>query len=105
MIPGIAIMQRKLNTVGNAGSNRCAHNAKGRDQQSIDADVQHRRNHRGCGNNGSFLVIVFIIHREGAKEIEKIKKAGIPSVTLGKRILRTETAPLYALSAISVLWE
>ncbi|MBE6648356.1 MAG: 16S rRNA (uracil(1498)-N(3))-methyltransferase [Ruminococcaceae bacterium] len=52
--------------------------------------------------------VSFFIGPEGGiseKEIEKIKNAKIPAVTLGKRILRTETAPLYALSAISVLWE
>ncbi len=52
--------------------------------------------------------VSFFIGPEGGiseKEIEKIKSAKIPAVTLGKRILRTETAPLYALSAISVLWE
>ena len=35
-----------------------------------------------------------------AKEAEKINQAGIKSVGLGKRILRCETAPLCALSAI-----
>ena len=52
--------------------------------------------------------VSFFVGPEGGiseKEINKIREAGIPAVTLGKRILRTETAPLYVLSAISVLWE
>ena len=45
----------------------------------------------------------FIIGPEGGfdiSEIEKIKAAGIPSVTLGKRILRTETAGEAVLAMI-----
>ena len=34
----------------------------------------------------------------GAAEIEKLKEAGAECVTLGKRILRTETAGLCALA-------
>lgn len=45
----------------------------------------------------------FIIGSEGGfdiSEIEKVKKAGIPTVTLGKRILRTETAGEAVLAMI-----
>ena len=35
------------------------------------------------------------------KEIAKLSEAGFVLCALGPRILRTETAPLYALSAIS----
>ncbi len=52
--------------------------------------------------------ISFFVGPEGGiseKEIQKIRESGIPTVTLGKRILRTETAPLFVLSAISVLIE
>ncbi|MGT2812598.1 16S rRNA (uracil(1498)-N(3))-methyltransferase [Streptococcus minor] len=48
--------------------------------------------------------ILFIFGPEGGispKEIEAFKQAGGISVGLGPRILRTETAPLYALSAVS----
>ncbi len=52
--------------------------------------------------------VAFFIGPEGGiseKETEKLKKEKIPTVSLGKRILRTETASSYVLSAISVLWE
>jgi len=38
-------------------------------------------------------------------EIEQLAGAGIASVSLGKRILRTETAGLYALAAVGTVWE
>ncbi|MBR5307830.1 MAG: 16S rRNA (uracil(1498)-N(3))-methyltransferase [Clostridia bacterium] len=37
------------------------------------------------------------------EEAEKAQSAGIVTVSLGKRILRTETAPLFALSAVMLL--
>ena len=36
-------------------------------------------------------------------EAEKAKNAGIVTVGLGKRILRTETAPIFAVSAVMLL--
>ena len=35
------------------------------------------------------------------KEIDKLEEKGFTCCAFGRRILRTETAPLYALSAIS----
>ena len=52
--------------------------------------------------------ISFFIGPEGGiseTETEKISSCGIPSVSLGRRILRTETAGLYVLSAISAIME
>lgn len=52
--------------------------------------------------------VAFYIGPEGgvsAGEIELAKTKGIPLAGLGKRILRTETAPLFVLSALSVLAE
>lgn len=52
--------------------------------------------------------IAFMIGPEGgfsAREADLAAGSGIPLVNLGKRILRTETAALYVLSAISVLLE
>ncbi|MBO4453020.1 MAG: 16S rRNA (uracil(1498)-N(3))-methyltransferase [Clostridia bacterium] len=57
------------------------------------------------GAEGGFA---FLIGPEGGismKEAETAKEAGLALVSLGKRILRTETAALYVLSAISVLKE
>lgn len=48
--------------------------------------------------------ILFVFGPEGGladKEIEKLTSAGFVACGLGPRILRTETAPLYALSAVS----
>ncbi|MBE6540301.1 MAG: 16S rRNA (uracil(1498)-N(3))-methyltransferase [Ruminococcaceae bacterium] len=56
----------------------------------------------------SFKSVAFYIGPEGgisAGEIELAKQRKIPLAGLGKRILRTETAPLFVLSALSVLAE
>ncbi len=52
--------------------------------------------------------VAFFVGPEGGiseRETQKLIDAKIPTVSLGKRILRTETASSYVLSAISVLWE
>lgn len=52
--------------------------------------------------------VSIIVGSEGgfsADEVEIAKSTGCISVSLGKRILRCETAPLYALSAISYEYE
>ncbi|WP_321160344.1 RsmE family RNA methyltransferase [Marinomonas rhodophyticola] len=38
------------------------------------------------------------------KEVQLSEKAGFNAITLGPRVLRTETAPVVALSVINVLW-
>lgn len=51
--------------------------------------------------------IVFMIGPEGGwteQEEQQAFDAGFQAVTLGKRILRTETAPLAALAAMQTLW-
>lgn len=53
--------------------------------------------------NGSFNTISLLTGPEGGydeKEVELAKQMGIKICTLGKRILRCETAPLCALSAV-----
>ena len=54
------------------------------------------------------LDICFMIGSEGGfseDECAKIREAGIPTVSLGKRILRCETAPVYVLSCLSMTFE
>ena len=54
--------------------------------------------------NAGVKSIALVVGSEGgfsADEIARCLSAGIKSVSLGKRILRCETAPLFALSAIS----
>ncbi|HEZ3130312.1 TPA: 16S rRNA (uracil(1498)-N(3))-methyltransferase [Neisseria meningitidis] len=51
--------------------------------------------------------IVFMVGSEGGwteQEEQQAFEAGFQAVTLGKRILRTETAPLAALAAMQTLW-
>ena len=51
--------------------------------------------------------IVFMVGPEGGwteKEEQQAFDAGFQSVTLGKRVLRTETAPLAAIAAMQTLW-
>ncbi|HGO9129414.1 TPA: 16S rRNA (uracil(1498)-N(3))-methyltransferase [Neisseria meningitidis] len=51
--------------------------------------------------------IVFMVGPEGGwteQEEQQAFEAGFQAVTLGKRILRTETAPLAALAAMQTLW-
>ncbi len=60
------------------------------------------------GHEGSINSVTFYIGPEGgisAGEIQLAKDKNIPLAGLGKRILRTETAGLYVLSALSVLAE
>lgn len=52
--------------------------------------------------------LLFVFGPEGGlteTEIEQLKENGFKSCGLGPRILRTETAPLYALSAVSYHFE
>ena len=48
--------------------------------------------------------ILFVFGPEGGltiEEVSKLSRAGFIACGLGPRILRTETAPLYALAAVS----
>ncbi len=70
-------------------------------------DTVHCR-HIISGHEGKIESVAFYIGPEGgisAGEIDAAKEKNIPLAGLGKRILRTETAGLYVLSALSVLAE
>ena len=52
---------------------------------------------------GAFSSVSLLTGPEGGleeKEVEQARSAGLQVCTLGKRILRCETAPLCALSAV-----
>jgi 16S rRNA (uracil1498-N3)-methyltransferase len=52
--------------------------------------------------------VILLIGPEGGftpEEIELAMKAGFQAVSLGKRILRTETAGIAAISTIHAIWE
>lgn len=58
------------------------------------------------GTNGTNSSIAVLIGPEGGfseTEVQLAKSSGIVTATLGRRILRTETAPLAALTAIMLL--
>ena len=58
--------------------------------------------------NPSPKSLTFFVGAEGGfdkKEVEEAKAAGVHSVSLGNRILRCETAPLFVLSAIGYVYE
>ncbi|TYL49190.1 16S rRNA (uracil(1498)-N(3))-methyltransferase [Marinomonas sp. IMCC 4694] len=51
--------------------------------------------------------VALLIGPEGGlteKEVQLAEKSGFNAITLGPRVLRTETAPLVALSVINTLW-
>lgn len=61
-----------------------------------------------CALHPDVREIALVVGSEGgfsADEARAAKEAGLCMTGLGKRILRCETAPLYALSAISCLYE
>ncbi|WP_421846922.1 16S rRNA (uracil(1498)-N(3))-methyltransferase [Marinomonas sp.] len=51
--------------------------------------------------------VVLLIGPEGGlteKEVQLSEKSGFNAITLGPRVLRTETAPIVALSVINAIW-
>ena len=61
-----------------------------------------------CQKHPEVRRIALVVGSEGgfsAKEADAAKEKGLCLTGLGKRILRCETAPLYALSALSCLYE
>ena len=59
-------------------------------------------------NATAYILIGILIGPEGGLELEEIKylnNIGFINISLGKRILRTETAAIYALSVISNILE
>jgi 16S rRNA (uracil1498-N3)-methyltransferase len=51
--------------------------------------------------------VALLIGPEGGlteKEVQLAEKSGFNAIALGPRVLRTETAPVVALSVINTLW-
>ena len=64
---------------------------------------EHATTLRMALEQGSFTTVSLLTGPEGGleeKEVEQARKAGLQVCTLGSRILRCETAPLCALSAV-----
>jgi len=64
---------------------------------------EHATTLRMALEDGSFYTVSLLTGPEGGleeKEVEQARKAGLQVCTLGRRILRCETAPLCALSAV-----
>lgn len=58
--------------------------------------------------NKKYSNILVLVGPEGGiseKEVEDLKKSGFLPISLGPRILRTQVAPLYVMSALSYEWE
>ena len=76
----------------------------------IDADLKLTLHPRGAKDIQSFEPadnVALLIGPEGGlsdKEVEQAETAGFNTTLLGPRVLRTETAPVVALSAIQLLW-
>ena len=83
--------------------------------KGLDLACAPYENANGMNDTTNFLSkikkhasIGFLIGPEGGfddSEIEKLKSLGIPTLSLGKRILRTETASITALSMIMLFSE
>lgn len=61
-----------------------------------------------CAAHPTLREVALVVGSEGgfsAKEAQAAKDAGMAMTGLGKRILRCETAPLFALSVLSCLYE
>ncbi len=71
---------------------------------AYEEDAKHGEHHSFYqAIHSQYQSLTIIVGPEGgfeATEIEAMKKMGIISCSLGKRILRSETAPLYMLSVI-----
>ncbi len=69
--------------------------------------VLHHRDSKGLDASQEVSQACLLIGPEGGlsdTEIEQAKTAGFAPLTLGPRIMRTETAPLAALSLLQHLW-
>lgn len=69
-----------------------------------DAQQTLTQIHRQTGQAGSLLLVIGPEGGFGADEAAAALRHGFKSVRLGKRILRTETAALAALSVVQFLW-
>jgi 16S rRNA (uracil1498-N3)-methyltransferase len=69
--------------------------------------VLHHRDSQGLSKTLNADQVALLIGPEGGlteTEIEEAQAAGCAPLTLGPRVLRTETAPLVAISLVQFLW-
>ena len=69
--------------------------------------VLHHRSDRGLDRNAAVGSVALYIGPEGglsADEIRAAEKQGFQALTLGPRVLRTETAPLAAIAVLQSTW-
>jgi len=77
--------------------------AAGADKALMFYENEHATTLRMALESGAFTTVSLLTGPEGGleeKEVEQARKAGLQVCTLGSRILRCETAPLCALSAV-----
>ena len=69
--------------------------------------VLHHRDNKGLPEKATLNSVCLLIGPEGGLSDEEIQKAvshGFDPLTLGPRVLRTETAPVAAISLVQYLW-
>jgi len=69
--------------------------------------VLHHRDNQGLKRDTAPASLALLIGPEGGlseMEIQEAETAGFKPLTLGPRVLRTETAPLVAISLVQYLW-
>lgn len=69
--------------------------------------VLHHRDNRGLPVHETPASVALLIGPEGGladEEIQRAQAAGCMPLTLGPRVLRTETAPLTAISLVQYMW-
>jgi 16S rRNA (uracil1498-N3)-methyltransferase len=69
--------------------------------------ILHHRSHHTLKNRPTPTAVTLLVGPEGglsAIEIESALHSGYEALTLGPRVLRTETAPVAALTAVQLQW-
>jgi 16S rRNA (uracil1498-N3)-methyltransferase len=69
--------------------------------------VLHHRDNKGLPQDKSSQNVALLVGPEGGLDDDEIAQAiaqGFTSLTLGPRVLRTETAPVAAISLVQYLW-
>ncbi len=69
--------------------------------------VLHHRDSKGLGGHDTPASVALLIGPEGglsAEEIASAQASAFAPLTLGPRVMRTETAPLVAISLVQYLW-
>lgn len=81
-------------------------NEAGQDSEALKL-VLHHRSQKKLNDHSPSKKVILLVGPEGglaADEITAAENAGFNPLTLGPRVLRTETAPIAVLSSLQLLW-